>query len=89
MKSEAGDANPEMMELASVIVPEHVDDMSAAMIENVMESLADPASETSAMLSGVAFADEATSSSSGNTTTAAASILALAMIPKRRKRREE
>lgn len=89
MKSDAGDANPETMELASVIVPEHVDDMSAAMIENVMESLADPASETSAMFSGVTFANDATSSSSGNTTTAVASILALAMIPKRRKRREE
>ncbi len=81
--------DPQAMDLASVMIPEHVDAMPAAMIENVMESLADPASATSAMLSSMTFTDDYSQSQSNKTTTAAVSILALGMIPMRRKRREE
>ena len=89
MEMDVADVNAHVMELASVMIPEHVDAMSVAMIENVMESLADPASAASAMLSGVTFTDDASQSQTDKTTTAAVSILALAMLPIRRKRRED
>ncbi len=81
--------NPRAMALASIMSPEQGDAMSAAMIENVMESLADPASETSAMFSGATFTENASPRQLSKTTTVAASILALTMMPTRRKRREE
>ena len=89
MEMDVADVNPHAMELASVMILEHDDAMSVAMIENVMESLADPASAASAMLSGVTFTDDASQSQTDKTTTAAVSILALAMLPIRRKRRED
>ncbi|GEM_PF-1441464 len=89
MEVDVADVKSPAMELSSVMIPEHIEVMSAAMIENVMESLADPASTTSAMFSNMTFTDDAPQAQSGKTTTAAASILALGMIPMRRKRREE
>lgn len=65
------------------------DAMSADMIASIMESLSDPASETSAMLSGAVFPEISTTAQSDRTTAVAASVLAMAMMPVRRKRRDE
>lgn len=89
MESDVADVNPDAMQLASVVAAEDVDAMSVVMIERLMESLADPASMTSAMLSSVTFMDETSQPRADKTTTAAASILAMGMIPMRRRRREE
>ncbi len=62
--------------------------MPVAVIEELMESLADPASAASAMMSGSLFNDSAVESRTNTTSTTAASILALALMPVRRKRRE-
>ena len=62
--------------------------MPVAVIEELMESLADPSSAASAMMSGRLFNDSATSSRTNRASTAAASILALALMPVRRKRHE-
>lgn len=62
--------------------------MPVAVIEELMESLADPSSAASAMMSGSLFNDSAGESPTNTTSTTAASILALALMPVRRKRRE-
>jgi len=62
--------------------------MPLAAIEELMESLADPSSIASTMMSGSLFNDSAAESRTNETTSAAASILALVMLPVRRKRRE-
>ena len=62
--------------------------MPVAAIEDLMESLADPSSAASVMMSSNLFHDSAAESQTSKTTSAAVSILALAMLPVRRKRRE-
>ena len=63
--------------------------MPVAAIEELFESLANPTSAASAMMSGSVFNDTATASRTSKTSTAAISVLALAMMPVRRNRREE
>jgi predicted phage tail protein len=62
--------------------------MPVAAIEELMESLTDPSSAASVMMSGNLFSDSAAESPTSTTSAAAASILALTMMPVRRKRRE-
>ena len=73
---------PVLPPVADIAMPE-------AAIEELMESLADPSSVESALLSGVWTNGRVAESKTDITQTAAASLLALAMMPVRRKRREE
>jgi len=63
--------------------------MSVTAIEEIMESLSDPASAASVMLSATAFEDSAVESKSNRTSTLGASLLALAVMPIRRRREEK
>ncbi len=71
-----------------ILPPDSDVEIPVAGIEEVMESLADPSSAASAMMSGNLFTNSAIESRTSRAT-AAASILALTMMPVRRKRREE
>lgn len=73
------DARPQVSDIA----------MPVASIESLMESLTDPSSAASMMMSGRLFSDTETVSRASKTSTAAGSVLALAMMPVRRKRRDE
>ncbi len=81
-------ASATTMAVAESAVPVSDIAMPVAVIEELMESLADPASAASAMMSGSLFNDSAIESRTNTTSTTAASILALALMPVRRKRRE-
>ncbi len=79
-----------MVAVTELVLPPVADvAISETAIEELMESLANPSSAASSMLSGVWFDAHVTESKPDGTPTAAASLLALAMMPVRRKRREE
>ncbi|RLT22197.1 MAG: hypothetical protein DWI29_00860 [Planctomycetota bacterium] len=83
------ETSPFTMSVTEPALPPVTDaEMPLAAIEELMESLADPSSVASTMMSGSLFIDSTTESRTTKTSTAAASILALAMLPVRRKRRE-
>lgn len=63
--------------------------MLPTLIEEVMESLSDPASPASAMLSGSISSDSVAEPTDTSRRTMAAAVFAVTMLPVRRRRREE